>query len=337
MASAEIEALIAAAGRTVDWLLREQREDGSFGPERQDLAYYYKAPSLLSLAGHARAADRLIDYVAQAYQQRDGSFRGEDGHQTKDTVLPQYAGYIDGWLAIAAQRMGRFDIARPAWAHLRRFAHPREGGFCMAGPARGDGSDVIELLTTAHLGLTALYCGELPLALSAGQCLRTFWERQPAADERLYLRMDDHGDLITDFPEDQAALHVIERSQPHQAWFFVGYPIAFLVQLTRATATAVHMAAANLDTAESYADFALGCHESIFSDHSAHKVGWGLGLLAWADGEPRFGQGALKIAKHLVDTQSETGQWQGEGPEYTSFDQSVEAARWLIEMAVSLP
>ncbi|MCA9686547.1 MAG: hypothetical protein KC457_30545, partial [Myxococcales bacterium] len=322
MANDEIDALIAAARRTVDWLLAAQEADGSFGPERTDLSYFYKAPSLLALTGHPRAADRMLEHLAQSYQERDGSFRTDAGHKTADAVLANYAGYIDGWLAMAAQRAGRFDVARPAWAHLRRFAHPHQGGFCLAGPYRGDGSDITELLTTAHLGLTALYCGELPLALAAGQYLREFWDRQPQPEARLYLRMNDKGEFITDFPADQAALHVVERDQPGQAWFFIGYPMAFLVQLTRATASAVHMAAANLETAQAYAGFAIDCSELMKDDHQSHKVGWGAALLTWATGESQYRDLALKIAGNLVAKQSPEGTWCDDGPEYTRFDQS---------------
>ena len=323
----------AAARRSVDWLLGQQHDDGSLGPERADLAYYYKAPLLLQLGGEARAAHRMLDFIAANFQRRDGSFASSLEHKTEDPLLASYAAYVDGWLAIAAQRSGRFELARPAWAHLRRFAHPGLGGFCLDGHYRGEGNDVIDMLTTAHLGMTALYCGELPLALAAGHCLRRFWEHQPDPERRLLLRMDDAGEFIDAWPAELAKVHVIEASTSDQAWFFLGYPIAFLVMLARATGNSANLARAHLSTAKAFAQFAERCGDALIGDHYAHKVGWGLGLLARVSGEARHRELAHAIARSMVARQSEAGTWLDEGPDLRRVDQSAETALWLHELA----
>ncbi|MFV8755007.1 hypothetical protein ACNOYE_31035 [Nannocystaceae bacterium ST9] len=323
----------SAARRTVDWLLSQQRDDGSLGPERHDLAYYYKTPLLLLLAGHSGAAQRMLDFVARNFQQQDGHFASSSKIKTLDPLLAQYDAYIDGWLAIAAHRSGRFELARPAWAHLRRFANPGFGGFCLSGHYRGDGSDVIELLTTAHLGMTALYCGELPLALAAGHCLRRFWEYQPDPERRLLLRMDDAGEFIDRWPNDTSSLHVVECGAAKQAWFFVGYPIAFLVMLARATGNSANLARAHLATAAAFAGFAERCGDALLVDHSAHKVAWALGLLAQVSGDPKHRALAMAIARGMVERQSEAGTWLDAGPDHTRVEQSAETALWLFELA----
>lgn len=320
-----------AARRAVDWLLSQQIDDGSLGGQRRDPAYYYKAPLLLQLSGQGRAAHRMLDFVASRFQQRDGSFAS--ALETRDPTLAVYQACADGWLAMAAQRSGRFELSRPAWAHLRRFAHPGFGGFCLAGHYRGDGSDVVELLTTAHLGMTALYCGELPLALAAGHCLRRFWERQPAPERQLLLRMDDAGEFIDQWPDEAANLHVIDSRSAGQAWYFVGYPIAFLVMLARATGNSANLARAHLLTAKAFAGFAERCGDALITDPFAHEVGWGLGLLARVSGEARHQELAHAIARGMVDRQSAAGTWLDEAPDYQHVDQSVEAALCLLELA----
>lgn len=322
----------AAALRTADWLLSQQLDDGSLGSQRSDLAYYCKVPQLLQITGHARAAHRMLGYVARNFQQHDGRFANSASEKTRDPVSSEYAAYVDSWVAIAAHRAGRFELARPAWAHLRRFANPGFGGFCLARRYCGDGSDVIELLTTAHLGMAALFCGELPLALAAGHCLRRFWEQQPQPERRLLLRMDDAGELIVDWPDAAARLHVVDASKPGQAWFFVGYPIAFLVLLASATGNSANLARAHLATAKAFAGFAERCGGALLSDDHAHAVAWGLGLLAGVSGDSSHRELAHAIAEGLVARQSD-GTWQNAASDLERVDQSAEAALCLFELA----
>lgn len=335
MADALLDSFQAASDRTVAWLLAQQRDDGSLGDQRDDVAFYYKVPLLLLLSGHQRACYRMLDFVADRFQEPHGGFSSTIERKTIDPVLTEYDAYIDGWLAMAAQRAGRFDLARPAWAHLRRYSHPGLGGFCLGGRYRGDGQDVIELLSTAHLGLVALYCGELPLALAAGHCLRRFWERQPDPD-RLLLRMDDAGEFIREWPDAAAGLHVVDRRATGQAWFFVGYPIAFLVQLARATGNAAHLATAHLGAAKGFASFLLESGDVLATEHFSHKVGWGMALLARSTGDARYRELALTIGRGMLERQSEAGTWLDEGPEHTRFEQSAEVALWLRKIATLL-
>jgi hypothetical protein len=247
--------------------------------------------------------------------------------------LTEYEAHIDGGLAMCAHRAGRFELARPAWAHLRRFANPGYGGFCLAGHYRDDGSDVIELLTTAHLGMTALFCGELPLALAAGHCLRRFWEHQRESETRLLLRMDAAGEFIVDWPAEAASVHVVDSSKPDQAWFFIGYPIAFLVMLANATGNSANLARAHLATAKAFAGFADRCRDALIDDHHAHAVAWGLGLLTKVSGEAKHRELAHAIAQRMIERQSDAGTWFDASPDLERVDRSVEAALCLFELS----
>jgi hypothetical protein len=250
-----------------------------------------------------------------------------DPVKTTDPVLSLYPGYINGWLTLAAQKLGRFDLSYPAWGHLRGFRQPGLDGFTLT--PTGDGGDPdIEVLMSAHLGLAALYLGELEPALDAGRALRRFLDLQPAPEGRLYLRMTGAGALRTEFPAEAAGLHVIAADQPGQAWFFVGYPMAFLAHLYRADGDPAH-----LDTARGYFDFAQRCAPHMVGEHFAHKVAWGAAELAAVTGEPAPRALAAQIAGHLLAAQDADGTWQADQPIHTRIDQSAEVAIWLLTIA----
>ena len=67
---------------------------------------------------------------------------------------------MNGWIALTAQKMGRFDVAYPAYDYLQTFFHPKLEGFTTRNPY-GQGDNTVDVLTTAHLGLVALYLGNL--------------------------------------------------------------------------------------------------------------------------------------------------------------------------------
>lgn len=325
MVDATLQSFRATSDATVEWLLASSREDGSLSEANDEPRSYAKAPLLLLLAGHGRRCQRMLDHLAGRHQRPDGSFVA--GVVEEDPS-------VDGWLVIGSQRAGRFDLARVGWAHLRRYAHPGLGGFCRSGHHSGDGDNIVDLATTAQLGLAALYCGELPLALAAGHCLRLFWERQ-ADRSRLRLQMDDAGDLLETWNARKIRNQVINPEKPDQNWAALGYAIAFLVQLGRATGNASHLSTAHLRTARSFASFVLegDRFERVLASHTAHGLGWGLALLARVTGESDYREFAWRIAGALRERQEPDGTWLPDADPRSRFEQSIEAALWLREIA----
>jgi hypothetical protein len=80
------------AARTLDWIEARMQANGSLGDDCADLACYYKPPYLMQLAGRVTSAHRLLDYVAQRFQQPTGDFRTADEIKTADPVLSLYPG-----------------------------------------------------------------------------------------------------------------------------------------------------------------------------------------------------------------------------------------------------
>jgi hypothetical protein len=103
-----------AADGGVRWLMASLCNDGSYGPEADDLACYYKSPYLFQLSGRARQATQLLESIRRRFMRPDYDFVTAPRHKSDNAAFNEYWAYPNGWLAMGAQRMGRFDIAFPA-------------------------------------------------------------------------------------------------------------------------------------------------------------------------------------------------------------------------------
>lgn len=314
----------AAAEHTVEWVAARLNSPGGLG---DDLAAHYKAPYLLQLAGRPRQARQLLDLIAARFQQPNGDFLSRPDLRTADPVLAGYPAYMTGWIAMVAHKIGRFDLSLPAWGFLQRFWLATPAGFAIQ--PGGDGqAAVLELLTCAHLGLASLYFGDLKRARGAALALQRFLEAQPSPASRLYLRMTAEERLLTEFPPEVALLHRVETGEPGQAWFFLGYPIAFLCRLHQATGEVAPLA-----TARGYGAFAEACAPSMVPEPFAHKVAWGCAELTAATGEAAPRALSEAIVRNLLAGQNDDGTWLADAPLLTRIDQSVEIAIWLLEVS----
>jgi hypothetical protein len=147
----------------------------------------------------------------------------------------------------------------------------------------------------------------------------------------LFLRLDHQGHLIRDVPEDKAAFYLVSAHEPNQAYFMVGYPIAFLAKLYEATADEVYLKAAR-----NYLDFALSCEGNLRSSPTSHKVAWGAAVLARIASDPRCTELAIAIADYLLAVQDPSGAWLIDQPAHTTFDQTAEISIWLQEISAEL-
>lgn len=316
--------------KAVQWLMSHFEEDGSYGSNIQDLASYYKSPYLLYLSGRVEESCQLLTYIKDKFMQGNGDFITADDIKSENKAFGEYWAYINGWLALTAQKLGRFDVAYPAYQYLTSFYHPKHGGFTTNKPY-GQAHNVVDVLSTAHLGLTSLYFGNLEKAKSAGELLQRFVSMQPDIEQGFYLRLNDVGKIITDFPQEASIFFKVSAVQPDQAYFMIGYPAAFLGKLYQVTREKHY-----LGTAKSYLDFALNCHDNLRTCHFSHKVAWGAAIVANLTRELRFADLAKSISEYLLSIQDANGGWLQEQPAHTSFDQTAEIAIWLREIAAEL-
>jgi hypothetical protein len=241
-------------------------------------------------------------------------------------VLSLYPGYINGWVAMAAHKAGRFEISLPARDHLRGFHDSKSGGFMLEQAGAGNESPV-EVLMTAHLAMVVLYLGDLQWAIGAGRILQQLLDLQPDIGHRFLLRMALGGGLQTDFPAEAAGLHMIDAEQPGQAWFFIGYPIASLARLALATGDRGF-----LFSASRYFDFAHRRGERLVAEHFARKVARGAAELGPVTGDPEHLALSARIAQRLIAARDASGSWLADQARCARFDRSAEVATWLLEI-----
>jgi len=315
-----------SADRAVEWLAGQMKEDGSLQVPVEDLACYYKAPYILFISGKIQEANHMLSYIQKTFGQENGDFTTSPDLKSVNGNFIEYLAYMNGWIALTAQKMGRFDVAYRAYDYLQSFYHPRQGGFTTQKPY-GQSDNTMDVLTTAHLGLVALYLGDLKKAKTAGHLIQTFLFLQPNIHEEFYLRLNDNGELITDFAEDSSLFFQVHATHPNQTYFMLGYPIAFLGKLFAATNESRY-----IDTAKEYLEFLLTCQGNLRTFHYSHKVAWGAAMLARITKNEQYADLARSIADYLVQTQNQDGRWLQDEPAYTFFDQTAEIAIWMREI-----
>src|SRR5512134_2227976 len=102
-----------ASARALSWLLSHINKDGSYGPEVKDLACYYKSPYLFLVHGKLREAQRFMTFIKSSFMQENGDFSMSAAVKSENPAFNEYWAYINGWIVLAAQKMGRFDVSRP--------------------------------------------------------------------------------------------------------------------------------------------------------------------------------------------------------------------------------
>ena len=95
-----IAAYHQGADAALNWLLGQQRQDGSYGPDIADLASYYKSPYLFFISGRSDAATRLLAHVKQAFMQPGGDFMTSPDHKSANGAFVEYWAYTNAWIAI---------------------------------------------------------------------------------------------------------------------------------------------------------------------------------------------------------------------------------------------
>lgn len=319
-----------AALKGLEWLAHQLKEDGSYGSSVPDLASYYKSPWLYLIGGRNDLAYRVLGYIKQQFSRTDGDFTTGPGFKTADPALAEYCPYMNTWIAMAAQKLGRFDIAQPAYGFVRKFFHEERGGFTIHSPYN-QGDNILDVFITSHLGLACLYFGDIERARRAGDFLLSTFEQQPDRGFGLFLRVDNDGNLITDFPKEQAVFHVVETQEPLQLYFFIGYPIGYLAKLYLASAERTY-----LEGARAYLNFARSTDERLFNFFCSHKVAWGASVVSRITADSAAEAVATRIGDYLVSIQDGNGGWLLDQPVTTCFDQTAEIALWLFELAAEL-
>ncbi|XP_019643093.1 PREDICTED: uncharacterized protein LOC109484276 [Branchiostoma belcheri] len=331
---------LTASQKAVDCLLKTICQP-DFRKEHKDVAFYFKSVTSLLLAGKHKEANFILDHI-RATCRKGGDFvspGAEEGQKSANGAYNEFWSYANGWIAMGAVRLQRFDVAYPAYRYLEEKFFHRELGGGTVKPLSKTEPNIVEVISTSHLGMVFMSFGDLDKAWRCGENLTLFTKKNLHHDDdpnTFYLRMDDKEKLIKDFPAEAAAICAVKATEPNQLYFFIGYPIAFLAKLFVATGEDKFR-----DCAEELLEFCMRCDESIYSSNFSHKVGWGAACLAAVyrnrnSKKEKYIQVATKIADHLVSLQSDRGSFLDSGPEMDNLDQTAEISVWLREIATEL-
>jgi hypothetical protein len=178
------------------------------------------------------------------------------------------------------------------------------------------------------LNLKVFFFSDLERAKLCGEGLLNLMAAQPNLENELLLRMSvKTGALIANPPENMEPFYIVKRDSPNQLYFFLGYHGIFMTKLYQVTKDQRF-----LDSAKAMINFALVCHESIYTFSFSHKVAYASALLAAETKEEKYRALALKIGEYLISIQSEDGYFCKEMEPINKYDQSTEIAIWLREI-----
>uniref|UniRef100_A0A7S3Z2Z7 Tetratricopeptide repeat protein 38 n=1 Tax=Lotharella globosa TaxID=91324 RepID=A0A7S3Z2Z7_9EUKA len=251
----------------------------------------YKLPTAFLLSGNHAGALRTLDIIDAIV---------DDPVETTSGALSFFPDYMCGWVAMGAQRTGRFDIARKYQRKCEEVQDQHD-------------KKRLDTLSFAHRALLAMYFGRMDEAEEhAFEILRivgmNFGRSRdggdaadagtPPQDFYFHLNAEKDGLEMTD-----DMLHVISRSKRDQAYFFLGYPAAVLALMSQAFKSPVY-----LDTSRMLVDY-LDSIPGMRTCPMSHKVMWASAQLFVVTGESKYEDIASDIADNFVQSQQPLGHW----------------------------
>lgn len=309
----ESERFAVGAQRAAEWVISQQKEDGSLTPPEDGASSYYKVPYALAVTGHATAANRLLDWT----KANDLASRG-----VLKLTSPGLALYKHSWMLQGAIRLARFDLARPLGEYVLRCLAPCGGFFQVP-----EGNEVVEPACLGWGGMAMVYYGQLDLARQAGNVIGSMLDQQPEPN-RFYFTLTPGGELVVGGSETY-----LDFTQPGQVYWRLGIPLLFLTRLYLATSEQRY-----LDVAQSMLHLQLGGADDAFAHPTSGKSGLAAAILYAITGDARAREAACREGDFLLSIQDAEGWWTSPTADSLGvrFDYTGEFTVFLTEMAAAL-
>jgi hypothetical protein len=304
------KACIETARRGVDWMLSQQGADGGWKAlDKAPIDAYYKAAWAFNITGETAAAEKVLNYVKQNLLQSDGDLLPRNDAW----YVNVHYQYCNAWVATGAQKQGRYDVSMPALKFLLTQQDPTHGGFYSQKSTGGE-KKRSDTMSSGISGIALLATGQIDAARKLAEHFQWIAGLQPEPQIKFYLTVGPNGQLVTEFPADEAFWRVVDTKQKDQCWYAVGLPFTFSTLLNQATGDAKYA-----DLAKWYFDFQSRC-VNPWDGGSSGKAGWGCSVLYRATGEERYRDIALQVAKNQQETQLPDGSfaWKTPGQAYGS-------------------
>ena len=291
---------IDSARRGAQWIVQQQKSDGSFFDLEAGVGGYYKVPYALVVSGFLPEAMHLLRWVKAHHFTPEGDFRTAERKATL-SAHDDWPTYANAWLIQGAHRLGQFDLSLRGAQLLLRHQTPC-GGFQALDPQQG-GQSYVECVGTSWSGLAELTVGNLDAARSAARCLQRLIDQQTDRS-RFYFRMKLSGDLITDVPDGDALSYYVDTTRQKQIYYQPGIALIFLCRYCLATDDDQSMQAA-----QSIFNFTQRCAEDVYCFPPSGKLGLGCALLSALTNLKEARQAAQDVAAYMVSTQTDEGCW----------------------------
>ena len=320
------------------WLLSRMKEDGTFDCQQPlELCCYYKAPYALLMNGELTAANRMLNFVRDTFLATNGDFAGTPERTEQEWFEPEYC-YPNGWLIMGAHLAGRFDISEPGLKFILDYQNPRTGGFFATKGTENYGA-CESTVSIPHFGHTCLSCGRVAQARQAGEALLGILQVQPDLDSIFYARTDPEGLPIKQWQESQELDYRVDLTQPQQFYFYIGYPLAFLALLYRATAEERF-----LQGARDYFEVAQRCAADRWRFPAACKGAFGSALLYEITGKGEYLDTAAEFTQAMTELATAEGFWHykqffpdlADQPDMVTYDLAAEFVVWFSHILVAL-
>ena len=299
-----ISRMDVSLARGADWLETQMGPDGPIANE-ENVSYNHKACWGLYEAGRLKSVFRILDWLMRKARRGPGEYYFPHELTLEKDMQRIYRFLTFGKIAEYLRYEG---IANDAdRERVCQYQHESGGCFnCLDGGT----PETLEPLNTSFFGQWALAAGMVDKAEKAAD-----WLVELVDSNRKYLKQDTprfyyvrrvkDGKLVTEFPRNLEANHVIIAQKVKQPCWVSGTIIALLADVYLATGQEKYLAPALM-----LAEYERQCDPGQLFWPSKCKVAWGMGELYRISGCPEHRMLCANVNRvTFINAQLECGGW----------------------------
>lgn len=297
-----LQAAERAKREAITWI--EQQLVGGRPRDHAQKNTWWRVPWALSVAGADDTAAAVLSWAErEALDDRADLRPGPAEFMAGASPVYELSA-----IAIAAWRLGRFDLAHALLDRCRTFQSPRTGGVYDQRERGEAAASVQDLLKTCQLGIAAVVADRRDIADPIATWVRELWELQPELPHVLYAGRQDDGTLLIPSEDDFLGRFLlrVDFREPLQAYYSPGIAAAFLHGYRALTGSD------DRDLARSFLRLNAGGTEAQFTDpHSVQicKYAWGVACDLKLDPRSPFTADAERMTAWFLDRQNGDGSW----------------------------
>lgn len=291
----------------VEWVVRYQKRDGELDDCGKELVAYYKMVQMAAVTGQIQPGIRCLRYIKRNMVNANGELCSGDGTiKTHFSHLqPNYANYMDGWIAIGSWLLGDYAFANLICENLIKQRCP-EYGRITTGPEKWSGCPRYDVLTNASAGRAFMLCGKYSDALRIADFLTEVTRNEHQRDRATGLDMsfDANWNHVEPPTESDRVHYRLDLTQKGERVFCPAFACAFLCEIGQLSRKREHM-----DAAKFYFDVIADTIEFKERSLSNGKSGWAAGMLWVSTGDKRYQEAATQIVQKVLARQRADGEF----------------------------